>query len=153
MVPHAAMGANQAMESAACFVNNLRKLQLDCSNNQASRITASEAYECLDAYANKRRDRMQAIVQSASATCKNQLMIGPTSEAFIRALPQLQDETILLKSIESLSQAEKLENWKCGSNRVDYYTEQSRTVLELLSKKMSLDDLGLGTADSGSRAS
>ena len=96
---------------------------------------------------------MQAIVQSASATCKNQLMIGPTSEAFIRALPQLQDETILLKSIESLSQAEKLENWKCGSNRVDYYTEQSRTVLELLSKKMSLDDLGLGTADSGSRAS
>lgn len=130
MVPHAAMGANQAMESAACFLNNLRSLQ----NNEIDWVGDElKVQQCLTAYGNQRRDRLSAIIQAATMTCKNQLLSGPSATDYIRNLPKQKDAAFLVKAIESLRQAEKLENWSHGSHRVVLYDELSAKALELLS--------------------
>lgn len=50
MVPHAAMGANQALESTAAFVNTLRSSLSQKGDCQSTRIELSEVQLCLQQY-------------------------------------------------------------------------------------------------------
>lgn len=136
MVPHAAMGANQAMESAAAFVNSLRRLQSD--RGSLAGISAEEADRTTSAYAEARRSRVEAVYKVAAAVCRTQLRANPIAEAFIQALPSSTDAGHLSKAVGSMSQAEKLEGWACGSNRVDFYTENSKRVLDILAETGSV---------------
>ncbi|PNY26271.1 Monooxygenase FAD-binding protein, partial [Tolypocladium capitatum] len=143
MVPHAAMGANQAMEAAACFVNNLRRLQINCPGSPDLLVPQSKVSECLEAYVKERRGFMTAVAHIASQNCRNQLMIGAPAENFIRALPEQNDRELLWRPIESLSKAQKLENWNWGTKRADFYTEQSRKALDIFASNGDLGVLGV----------
>ncbi|GJN86941.1 hypothetical protein PLIIFM63780_010523 [Purpureocillium lilacinum] len=145
MVPHAAMGANQAMESAACFVNNLRKLPMN-PDGTFPRISRSQADECLEAYAKRRQERMAVICKVAATFCRMQLKVGPPAQGFIGALRHFRDEDFLQKGLEQLSGAEALENWHCGSKYVDYYGVESVKALKILEEKGDLAALGLERA-------
>ncbi|UNI15373.1 hypothetical protein JDV02_001910 [Purpureocillium takamizusanense] len=142
MVPHAAMGANQAMESAACFVNNLRKLQTS-SDGIGPRISRAQVDQCLDEYAKRRQDRMEVISKTAATFCRMQLKIGPAAKGFTGALRHFRDEDFLQKGLEQLTAAEKLEDWHCGSSQVEYYSVQSAKALKVLQAKGDLASLGL----------
>ncbi|KAJ6443564.1 LOW QUALITY PROTEIN: Monooxygenase FAD-binding protein [Purpureocillium lavendulum] len=142
MVPHAAMGANQAMESAACFVNHLRKL-LAGLEDPTTRISQSQVTECLEPYAKQRQERMAMICKVAGTFCRMQLKIGPAAKGFIAAVKTFRDEEFLIKALEQLSAAEGLEDWEQGRERVDYYAVESRKALKVLANKGELSDLGL----------
>lgn len=143
MVPHAAMGANQAMESAACFVNILRRVNPSLGKEYCSNLRASEVEKCLSSYAAKRKDALKAVVQAATASRNNQLMAGSAAEDFLRTLPDTREEDILLKPLRSLIGAERMEDWMCGSERVEKYTEASGKALAILNSGGSLANCGL----------
>ncbi|OJJ07597.1 hypothetical protein ASPVEDRAFT_877590 [Aspergillus versicolor CBS 583.65] len=143
MVPHAAMGANQAMESAACFVNILRRVNPSLGKEYCSNLRASEAEKCLSSYAAKRKNTLKAVVQAATASRNNQLMAGSAAEDFLHTLPDIREEDILLKPLRSLIRAERLEDWMCGSERVEKYTEASGKALAILNSGGSLAECGL----------
>ncbi|KAF2137188.1 uncharacterized protein K452DRAFT_236177 [Aplosporella prunicola CBS 121167] len=128
MVPHAAMGANQAMESAACFVNHLLDLRGQHGDSIPRNIPTSDIEKCLKSYVQKRCARVTNITQSANFSCRSQLKIGPEAEAFILGLPNMKDEAFLSKILLILSEAEKLENWKNNSGRVGFYSQQAEKI-------------------------
>lgn len=143
MVPHAAMGANQAMESAACFANNLRRTRPSLGKEHCPNISAPEIQQCLSHYADRRKDILKAVVQAATASRNNQLMVGSAAQDFLRILPDIREEDMLLKPLRSLIAAERLEDWMCRSEQVEKYTEASGRVLDILNSGGSLADCGL----------
>ncbi|KAJ5389111.1 uncharacterized protein N7496_000179 [Penicillium cataractarum] len=122
MVPHAAMGANQALESAAAFVNILRSSRLQKGDCQSTRIPLSEVQSCLEQYELRRRARATAASQIATFACRAQLKIGPASDEYWANFPRMMGEEGIAKSLESFCDAEMLENWSMGSPRVAVYT-------------------------------
>ena len=73
--------------------------------------------------------------------------IDSSAEDFLRALPLVRDEDFLLGSIEAMSRAEKLDDWKHGSKRVDYYVENSQKALKIFSNGGSFGDLDFTTEE------
>lgn len=114
MVPHAAMGANQAMESAACFASHLLQ---QCAlpgvgNTLPLRISQPAVQSCLEKYEQVRRARITDVVAGASFTCRAQLKTDEAGLEFISKLPDLTDEIWLAKVTDVLSAAEKIEPWR-----------------------------------------
>ncbi|KAH7056950.1 hypothetical protein B0J12DRAFT_737782 [Macrophomina phaseolina] len=129
MVRHAAMGANQAMESAACFANRLFELRakLDGGDGAASGdlpplIAPDMVQQCLEEYTERRRARVTEIVQAAGASCGAQLKKGDAAREYIDALPRLGNEVLLEKSLDSLLKAEKIDGWAEDSDHVHHYS-------------------------------
>ncbi|GME23337.1 Monooxygenase FAD-binding protein [Neofusicoccum parvum] len=134
MVPHVAMGANQAIESAACFANLLFELRKKLGGTLANGVPPSDVEAHLKKYAEKCSGRTSGVIQSASFNCQVQLKIGPAVEPYMRALPYMTNEAWLSMVLETFCKAEKIEDWNRNSARVDYYTEHMRTLREKIEK-------------------
>ncbi|KAL1630532.1 hypothetical protein SLS56_004806 [Neofusicoccum ribis] len=134
MVPHVAMGANQAIESAACFANLLFELRKQLGGTLANGVPPSDVEAHLKKYAEKCSGRTSGVIQSASFNCQVQLKIGPAVEPYMRALPYMTNEAWLSMVLETFCKAEKIEDWNRNSVRVDYYTEHMRTLREKIEK-------------------
>lgn len=118
MTPHSGMGANQALESAAAFVNVLRPL---LAQTNTRRIPPSGVRSCLTAYERRRKQRVSETTEIASMKCRVELKIGPESESFWQQLGQMNNEQSLGLMLRSYSGAEYLENWACGGHRIAKY--------------------------------
>ncbi|KAJ5584992.1 uncharacterized protein N7459_004792 [Penicillium hispanicum] len=118
MVPHAAMGANQAIESAAAFVNVLRPLVAQRQESPVTHIPILQVEDCLNQYTRRRRERVTSIQQLANRACRAQLKIGKDSEEFWLNLPKLTGEVSLSRLLGPFRNAEYLENWKLGRKQV-----------------------------------
>ncbi|KAJ5179389.1 hypothetical protein N7492_002599 [Penicillium capsulatum] len=118
MTPHSGMGANQALESAAAFVNVLRSL---LAQTHTRHIPASKIRSCLAAYERRRKLRVTEATEIASMKCRMELKIGPDSDVFWQRLGKMSDEQSLGLMLRSFSGAEYLEKWPCGGARVAQY--------------------------------
>ncbi|KKA22709.1 Monooxygenase [Rasamsonia emersonii CBS 393.64] len=129
MVPHAAMGANLAMESAACLVNRLLELRERHPSLQQQHIPLDTLQSSLREYSRNRTARAADVVRLANSACCAQLKAGPAEEAYIcNILPTLTNEAWLARALGSLCKAEKLENWHRQSDRVAFYTRQAERI-------------------------
>lgn len=124
MVPHAAMGANQALELAACFANALFELRRALGGLPPRGMPSRLVGARLAAYERRRRGRVTEVVRGARFACRAQLKVGEQGRRYVEALPGLRDEVWLGKVLESLFEAEKLEGWEADSERVRYYSSQ-----------------------------
>ncbi|GME56978.1 Monooxygenase FAD-binding protein [Neofusicoccum parvum] len=70
MTPHAAMGANQAMESSVCLVNRLLELRNHLGGTLPRGIPVSELEKCFEKYYKKRLGRASAFKQVAHKRLK-----------------------------------------------------------------------------------
>lgn len=129
MLPHNAMGASQAMESAACFVNQLMEFRNKMGPAASEPgISRGDAEKCLETYAQKRQIRTMPLLNSANMACQCLLKIGPTSKAHLDNLVKMTNEDFIAPKLLDFGLAEKLENWPWDSDRVKYYTQQAYTV-------------------------
>ncbi|EEA26596.1 monooxygenase, putative [Talaromyces marneffei ATCC 18224] len=130
MLPHNAMGASQAMESAACFVNQLMKLQNNTGSGQDSEpgISLADVQLCLETYAQKRKIRTKPVLNGANMACRCLLKKGPISKAHLSNLVDTTNEDFIGPKLLDFSLAEKLDNWPWDNDRVNYYTRQAYTL-------------------------
>lgn len=128
MVPHNAMGASQAMESAACFVNQLMEFRnkLEPSSPPEARIALVDVNVCLASYTRRRKIRAMSALNSANMACQFLLKIGPASKTHLDNLVKMTNEDFIAPKLLDFSSAEKLENWPWDSERVKCYTRQAR---------------------------
>jgi FAD dependent monooxygenase len=133
MAPHAAMGANLAMESAACFVNEVRKFKgRHADSTQPGSLTTTEISQLLESYTNKRRGRVTQFMKQAAMTEKIHLKGGHEASEFLGALPLMTEMDWLRPALISLGQAEKLDDWKWNSDRVETYNKRAERIREAL---------------------
>ena len=136
MVPHAAMGANQALESAAAFVNVLRPVLAQQEQATRSSVPLSVVEDCLNQYARRRHERVTLAQQVASQACRAQLKIGPESEKVWAELPTLTDEVLLSRRLGYFRAAEYLENWRYTTQRIARYAAAVRKCHNELRPKL-----------------
>ncbi|KAF3386931.1 FAD-dependent monooxygenase bik2 [Penicillium rolfsii] len=100
MVPNAAMGANQAIESSATLLNELGDLfsKKDGCSPQPDLLAAA-----LKRYAETRKSRASEIVQRAGAVCRAQLSHSGPAAAVREELPSLTDGDWLFRGFMGLS--------------------------------------------------
>jgi FAD dependent monooxygenase len=130
MLPHNAMGASQAMESAACFVNQLMALRnrLAPTRYFEPGISLADVHMCLETYTQKRKIRTMPVLHAANMACQCLLKKGPTSKAHLANLVNMTNEQFIGPKLFDFSLAEKLENWPWDSDRVKYYTRQAHRM-------------------------
>ncbi|KAB2580891.1 FAD-dependent monooxygenase bik2 [Lasiodiplodia theobromae] len=145
MTPHAAMGAMQAMESAACFTSLLLALRashpdfFSCPETSSSTaVPQSDVEQLLATYQQRRHARAASVVNGAHFHCETQLKVAtPMTDQFYQRLPHLTNELWLNMTLDSLCRADMLEGWpeERNSARVNRYTESSRRFLEGMARK------------------
>ncbi|EED22463.1 hypothetical protein TSTA_097120 [Talaromyces stipitatus ATCC 10500] len=114
--------ASQAMESAACFVNQLRELEKQFTTPTIEAgISLENVRTCLKKYTNKRKTRTRPILKTANMACQCLLKTGPTSKGHVTKLPSMTGEEFICPKSLDLCLAEKLENWPWDSDRVKFY--------------------------------
>ncbi|EKG18528.1 Monooxygenase FAD-binding protein [Macrophomina phaseolina MS6] len=138
MLPHTAMGAMQAMESAACFASLLLELRTHVGDSLESGVPSEDVEACLTAYAQKRHSRVAEVIQTGHFHCMTQLKIGPAADGWTRRLPALRNDMWLNIVLEGFCKAEKIEGWHRNSARVDYYTEQVQLMREKFEKRKQM---------------
>lgn len=100
------MGANQAIESSACLVNELQKA-IQLSPNGKLEFAALRS--ALENYASLRVPRTSTIQQRAGTVYRAQLRHDGPAAAFLRELPTMTDSDWLLRGLMSMSEATMLE--------------------------------------------
>ncbi|KAF2650610.1 FAD/NAD(P)-binding domain-containing protein [Lophiostoma macrostomum CBS 122681] len=108
MVPNAAMGANQAMESSACLVNELQKV---IKSSSGGHLDPASLRSALEDYANLRTPRTSMIQERAGISCRAQLRHGGPAAAVLRELPTLTDADWLFRGFASLLDAPVLDGF------------------------------------------
>ncbi|KAM3547598.1 hypothetical protein MY1884_009509 [Beauveria asiatica] len=100
MVPNAAMGANQAIESAATLLNQLRGLfsSVDYTSSEQSHLSAA-----LERYTEIRKPRATEIAQRAGMVCRAQLLHSGPAAAIRDELPTLNDGDWLFRGFMGMS--------------------------------------------------
>jgi 2-polyprenyl-6-methoxyphenol hydroxylase-like FAD-dependent oxidoreductase len=129
MTPHGAMGANSALESSACFVNNLLKLR-DSTGSGLESISSTDASAVFEAYANQRRERVTGLKNMAGANERIQLRLGKEWEMFEKGLPVMPEHAIAVRILASVSHGEKLENWPVKTERTEKFDRNGQRALE-----------------------
>lgn len=141
MTPHAAMGAMQAMESAACFTSLLLALRAshpDFFSSSPSTVPQPDVEQLLATYQQRRHARATSVVNGAHFHCETQLKVAtPVTDQFYQRLPHLTNELWLNMTLDSLCRADMLEGWPAERNsaRVNRYAESSRRFLEGMARK------------------
>lgn len=101
MVPNAAMGANQAIESSATLLNELGDIF-------SKKYSGSPQLELLSAalkrYAYIRKSRASEIVQRAGTVCRAQLLHSGPAAAVQEEVPSLTDGDWLFRGFMGLSE-------------------------------------------------
>ncbi|OAA50981.1 FAD-dependent monooxygenase [Beauveria brongniartii RCEF 3172] len=100
MVPNAAMGANQAIESAATLLNQLRGLfsRVNYTSPEQSHLSAA-----LERYTEIRKPRATEIAQRAGMVCRAQLLHSGPAAAIRDELPTLNDGDWLFRGFMGMS--------------------------------------------------
>jgi FAD dependent monooxygenase len=92
MVPNAAQGGNQAMESVAVLLNELEKAR------SKGRIQADLLEQALSRYSEQRKPRASKIQKMAGMICRTQMMPnGDATSAAFQELPRLTDADWLFR--------------------------------------------------------
>ena len=125
MVPQGALGGNQAIESAACFINNYRQA---LSNSPSESLSLTDISNFLDSYAKDAGERATKAIDMSSLRCKALLRIGEFEDSCKTRIPNMTEENWLMGSAQMYANAIKLENWSRGSERADYYGRQSEKI-------------------------
>jgi FAD dependent monooxygenase len=107
MVPNAAMGANQAMESAVVLVNELRGVLASSSDNSFQPDILRGA---LARYTEERKGRTTQVQQKAAMICRAQLCHSGPAEAIRKELPALTDGDWLFRGFMGLADAPVLDD-------------------------------------------
>ncbi|KAM5367380.1 hypothetical protein ACJZ2D_010025 [Fusarium nematophilum] len=102
MVPNAAMGANQAMESSVILANELRDVLAASADNQFHPEALKSA---LARYAERRTGRTTEVMQKAGMICRAQLCHSGPPEAVLKELPSLSDGDWLFRGFMGLADA------------------------------------------------
>jgi len=102
MVPNAAMGPNQAIESSATLLNELGDIfrKKDCGSPQPQLLSAA-----LKRYAEIRKGRASEIVRRAGTVCRAQLLHSGPAAAVREELPTLNDGDWLFRGFMGLSES------------------------------------------------
>ncbi|KAB8068834.1 FAD/NAD(P)-binding domain-containing protein [Aspergillus leporis] len=106
MVPNAAMGANQAIESSAVLVNEIGRILQDSSDTASPRETLQTA---LRHYTVTRQPRTREISERAGIVCRAQLCHGGPAATVLQELPSLSDSDWLFRGFMGFSDAPVLE--------------------------------------------
>lgn len=123
MVPHAAMGANQAMESVACLASGLLRIR----DERQEGYEGAAVEKWLAEYGRRREGRLKTVVKVANLACRAQLRIGVEAERYIAELREgVEDGVWIERMKDTFANAEMIEGWEGGSERVRFYTEQVR---------------------------
>lgn len=104
MVPNAAMGANQAIESSALLANELHKVLRESPRGWSS-LSRDSLKAALYRYSQCRQPRTRDVIQKAGMACRAQLCHGGPAAAILRELPSLTDGDWLLRGIMGLADA------------------------------------------------
>ncbi|KAM0545989.1 hypothetical protein ACHAPJ_011101 [Fusarium lateritium] len=107
MVPNAAMGANQAMESAVALVNELREALVSPSSTTWDRDALVAA---LAQYTERRKSRTTQVKQKAGTVCRAQLCHSGPAEAILKELPTLTDGDWLFRGFMGFADAPVLDD-------------------------------------------
>lgn len=105
MVPNAAMGGNQAIESAAVLANELSKALDDSSKS----FTATNLKNALLNFSQQRKARSTEMMQRAGIVCRAQLCHGGPALAIRESLADLSDGDWLLRGFASFAAAPVLQ--------------------------------------------
>jgi hypothetical protein len=133
MVPHAAMGANLAIESVACFANILTELRKELNGAlPAMNISSNKIDKVLQKYSENRTARAGIAMGIAQFSCRAQVKIDQEARKYISNLPNMGRDKWLWGALSSYSYAEKINQWDGGSERVSYYSEKARRIQALL---------------------
>ncbi|THY13930.1 hypothetical protein D6D00_09988 [Aureobasidium pullulans] len=104
MVPNAAMGANQAMESSTVLVNKLQGvLKAD------GPVSGELLHKAISEYVEMRKPRTEAIKDKAAMVCRAQMCFDGPPTAMINELPSLTDGDWLFRGFAGLSGAPTIE--------------------------------------------
>ncbi|RGP80702.1 bikaverin cluster-monooxygenase [Fusarium longipes] len=117
MVPNAAMGANQAMESAVVLVNELRGVLALSSDNS---FHSETLHNTLAQYAEQRKSRTIQVQQKAAMVCRAQLCHDGPAEAIVKELPTLTDGDWLFRGFMGLADAPVLDHIPLTSRGLMY---------------------------------
>ncbi|CAJ0552559.1 Ff.00g006370.m01.CDS01 [Fusarium sp. VM40] len=117
MVPNAAMGANQAMESAVVLVNELRGVLASSSDNSFHHDILRAA---LARYTEQRKGRTTQVQQKAAMVCRAQLCHNGPAEAILKELPTLTDGDWLFRGFMGLADAPVLDDMPLSSRGLMY---------------------------------
>lgn len=128
MVPHGAMGANQALESTAALINLLRPL-VSQKNDGPTRggLSLPQVESLLNQYDQRRRGRATAVLRASGHGCRAHLKIGLESELYWSNLHNMTSSEGIAKMLASMCSAERLNDWHLGSPNVETYTSFART--------------------------
>ena len=121
MVPHAAMGANQAMESAASLANELLRTDEWTTQNI---MTAMERYTC------GRRGRATGAMKKAAIICRAQLCC-PGYENAVKDISRLKFADWMVRGLVSLRGAAVVESLPL-TEQGRYYEENVEKIFKRL---------------------
>ncbi|KAL2863145.1 FAD-dependent oxidoreductase [Aspergillus lucknowensis] len=114
--PNAAMGANQAIESAAVLLNELRGVWSQPPPSQHGALRAA-----LERYSSLRKPRTHAVVQRAGMVCRAQMCHTNGPAAAIRdELPSLRDWDWLFRGFMGFAESPVLEGVPLSSKGLFY---------------------------------
>lgn len=125
MVPHAAMGANQAMESAAALANELLELN-DGQGDDG--WTASNITIALEKYTQVRCNRVGIVISKAGAICRAQ-MLCPGHDHLVKALPKLGFADWMTQAFFSFRGASLIESLPL-TERGKYYNDRLKLFFD-----------------------
>lgn len=136
MVPHAAMGANLAIESVACFANALTELQKELNGAlPALGIPSTKIDKVFQKYAENRTARADIVMRMAQFACRAQVKADQEARKYVLNLPNMERDKWLRGALGSYSYAEKIDQWNGGSERVSYYSEKAQKIQALLKEQ------------------
>lgn len=148
MVPNAAMGANQAMESAVVLVNELQAVLASSSDNSFHYDTLRAA---LSRFTEQRKGRTTQVQQKAAMVCRAQLCHSGPAEAILKELPILTDGDWLFRGFMSLAGAPVLQDIPLTSRGLRYQqaveTLQKRVITRQKGETKITNMAALGLAE------
>lgn len=115
MVPNAAMGANQAMESSAVLVNKLHGVL-----KKDGPVSRNLLHKAISEYVEIRKPRTQGIKDKAAMVCRAQMCFDGPPTAVINELPTLTDGDWLFRGFAGLSGAPTIEGLAMTPRAVFY---------------------------------
>ena len=100
------MGANQAMESAAVLVNELRRAFDALASD---RLSSTDLRQAFASFTNQRRPRTTQVESKAGMLCRAQLLHDGPAAAIVEELPSLSDGDWLFRGFMGLAQSPVLD--------------------------------------------
>lgn len=125
MVPQRAQGGNQAIESAACFVNHFRQLQ-----SHHPSIPLNHLNTALEKYTNQRRGLATEMMNGSCFGRDALVKRGEFVDGYLRSMARANPWDGLHQLTEPMSRSSGLENWHRTTKRTLFYEKQAKKLAE-----------------------